>query len=469
MHSIASASECIPWLVVLIIECLAIVILNIITIVVLVKMKRQLQRRSTYLIIHQAIVDLLVGAVSGPLQIEHYITWFCPLWKYKRETIWSLYLSAAFQLLFPFTSFTNLMAISLERLHAIFCPFRHRFVRKWVYRAIIIVIWLIPIVRVAAIIFLWEIGHVESSEKMQPLGSASECIPWFVVLIIECLAIVILNIITIVVFVKKKRQLQRRRTYLIIHLAIVDLLAGAVSGPLMIEDVVTLFCPLWKYRRMTLWSYHLFTVFQLLFPFTSFTNLMAISLERLHATFCPFRHRFVSKWVYRAIIIVIWLIPIVRVAAIIFLSEIGYVEVINTYFYLPFYAVYLFVICVSYILVVIKVRCSRHLQFHSRSKRERKLTGTALIVSLVSLLCFLPAIIYIACCGLSLNYFQNARFHLASLVLFYANSLVNPIIYALRMPGFREGSQTFLVSPQQICHFVTLGERRLKSTMRKGK
>ena len=119
---------------------------------------------------------------------------------------------------------------------------------------------------------------------MQPLGSASECIPWLVVLIIECLAIVILNIITIVVFVKKKRQLQRRSTYLIIHLVIVDLLVGAVSEPLMIEHIATLFCPLWKYRRMTLWSYYLFTVFTNLFPITSLVNLMAISLERLHAT-----------------------------------------------------------------------------------------------------------------------------------------------------------------------------------------
>ena len=274
---------------------------------------------------------------------------------------------------------------------------------------------------------------------MQPFYSASQCIPWLVVFIIECLAIVIFNIITIVVFVKEKRQLQRRSTYLIVHLAIVDLLVGVVSGPLQIELVIGRFCSLWKYRRKTIWSHRLSFAFLHLFLFTSLTNLMAISLERLHATFCPFRHRFVRKWVYRAIIIVIWLIPIVRVAAIIFSWEIGYVEVINTYFYLPFYAVSLFVICVSYILVVIKVRCSRHLQFHSRSKRERKLTGTALIVSLVSLLCFLPAIIHIACCGLSLNYFQNARIHLAVLVLFYANSLVNPIIYALRMPGFREG------------------------------
>ena len=115
---------------------------------------------------------------------------------------------------------------------------------------------------------------------------------------------------------------------------------------------------------------------------------MAISLERLDATFCPFRHRFVRKWVQRAIIIVIWLIAIVREVAHIFLWEIADLVVINAYLYLPFYAVSLFVICVSCILIIVKVQCSRHPQFHSRSKRESKLTGTALIVSLVSLLCF---------------------------------------------------------------------------------
>ena len=274
---------------------------------------------------------------------------------------------------------------------------------------------------------------------MQPFYSASQCIPWLVVLIIKCLAIVILNIITTVVFVKKKRQLQRRSTYLIIHLAIVDLLVGAVSGPLQIEIGMSQLCPLWNYRRKTVWSHRLSFAFVHLFSFTSLTNLIAISLERLHATFCPFRHRFVRKWVYRAIIIVIWLIPIVRIAAIIFLSKIGYFEVIYTYLFILFYAVSLFVICVSYILVVIKVRCSRHPQFHSRSKRERKLTGTALIVSLVSLLCFLPAMIYGACLYLSFTRFMNFHIYMAVTVLFLGNSLVNPIIYSLRMPGFREG------------------------------
>ena len=84
---------------------------------------------------------------------------------------------------------------------------------------------------------------------MQPSSSASQCIPWLAVLIIECLAIVILNIITIVVFVKKKRQLQRGSTYLIIHLAMVDLLVGAVSGPLQIKIRMSRLCPLWNNRR----------------------------------------------------------------------------------------------------------------------------------------------------------------------------------------------------------------------------
>ena len=283
---------------------------------------------------------------------------------------------------------------------------------------------------------------------MQPLYSAWQCIPWLVVLIIECLAIVILNIITIVVFVKKKRQLQRRSTYLIIHLAIVDLLVGAVSGPLQIEIGMSQLCPLWNYRRKSNWSHRLSFAFVHLFSFISLTNLIAVSLERLHATLCPFRHRFVRKWVYRAIIIVIWLIPIVREAAQIFLKGIADRAVINTSLYILFTAVSPSVICVSYILITIKVRCSRHPQFHSRSKRERKLTGTALIVSLVSLLCCLPASIYVACLRVSFTCFRNFHIDIAVLVVVLANSIVNPIIYAVRMPGFREGlSQLFYRVP----------------------
>ena len=117
---------------------------------------------------------------------------------------------------------------------------------------------------------------------------ASQCIPWIAALVVESLTIVVLNIITIIVFVKQ-RHLQRRSLCLVIHLAIVDLLAGAISAPLLIE-IRGAFCDLWENSFSPLRA----ALFRL-FPMASFFNLAAISLERMHATLRPFKHRFYEK------------------------------------------------------------------------------------------------------------------------------------------------------------------------------
>ena len=101
------ASECSLWLAVIVPECVAIAILNVITIIVFVK-QRQLQRRSTYLIIHLATVDILVGAVSGPLQIAITFPRFCDLWNYNLDKSWSSYTKFALLHLLSFTSLVNI-------------------------------------------------------------------------------------------------------------------------------------------------------------------------------------------------------------------------------------------------------------------------------------------------------------------------------------------------------------------------
>ena len=270
----------------------------------------------------------------------------------------------------------------------------------------------------------------------------SDCIPWLAVLILECLAIVILNIITIIVFVKQ-RQLQRQSTYLIIHLTIVDLLVGAVSGPLQIHKNLYL-CDLRKPLVLKYnWSFHLIFAVLHLFSFTSLVNLVSVSLERLHATFRPFKHRFVRKWIYGVIITVIWLTTTARESVQILFKE---NEISNFYIdstlYLPFYLISVFLICACYILIVVKVRCSRHPYHHSAaSLRERKLTGTSLIVALVSLLSWLPLIMnailrssrkFPKLSGRSYFYIR-----MILLSIFLINSIVNPVIYAMRMPEFR--------------------------------
>ena len=270
----------------------------------------------------------------------------------------------------------------------------------------------------------------------------SDCIPWLAVLILECLAIVIFNIITIIVFVKQ-RQLQRRSTYLIIHLTIVDLLVGAVSGPLQIEwDFI--YCDLWNiYIWSKIWSSYLKFAVLHIFSFTSLVNLVFVALERLHATFHPFRHRFVKKWIYGVIIAIIWLMTTARESAQIVFEEKGISSFyINSTLYLPFYLISVFLICACYILIVVKVRCSRHPYHHgAASLRERKLTGISLIVALVSLLSWLPVIIYFIMFSVqkSPKLSPRSHFHIRTtcLLIFLINSIVNPVIYAMRMPEFR--------------------------------
>ena len=271
----------------------------------------------------------------------------------------------------------------------------------------------------------------------------SDCIPWLPVLILECLAIVVLNIITIIVFVKQ-RQLQRQSTYLIIHLAIVDLLVGAVSGPLQIDYRIYL-CELHKSPASNnMWSSYLKFAVLHLFSFTSLVNLAFVSLERLHATFRPFRHRFVKKWIYGVIIAVIWLTTTAKESVQIVLNEKGISNFyIDSTLYLPFYLISVFLICVCYILIVAKVRCSRHPYHHgaASSLRERKLTRTSLIVALVSLLSWLPVILHLIMES-SQKYqklSQRSYFHIEITLasIFLMNSIVNPVIYAMRMPEFR--------------------------------
>ena len=137
--------------------------------------------------------------------------------------------------------------------------------------------------------------------------SPSQCVPWFAVFSTECLTVVILNLLTIIVFMK-----QRQSKFLIIHQAIVDLLVGLVYGPLMIEWSGSFNCDLWDYHRPDVTLLLLLElVLGLQVYQVSLLNLAVISLERVHATFRPFKHRFIKKWVYGVIITIVWFVPYV--------------------------------------------------------------------------------------------------------------------------------------------------------------
>ena len=80
-------------------------------------------------------------------------------------------------------------------------------------------------------------------------------------------------------------------------------------------------------------------------------------------------------------------------------------------------------------------------QHHGAASRERKLTMTLLIVTVVSLLLYLPYVVIILAMHISKSEvvwsvpFQS--FFDTTMLLFFANSVVNPIVYVIRMPEYR--------------------------------
>ena len=276
-----------------------------------------------------------------------------------------------------------------------------------------------------------------------------QCITWFVVLITECLTTVILNIITIIVFVKQ-RQLQRRSTYLIIHLAFVDFLVGAISGPISLARRMATFCHLWK--DIDPFKEHATSIirnaFTMLLYFVSILNLAVISLERLHATLCPLKHRLLPNWIYVMVICAMWVFSLLVefVPLMLYTTKKLNPELSSLFYNIrsSLCLVVLLVICVSYILIYIKVRCGPNLQHHGAANREKQLTVTLVVVTIVSLITWLPVVVlFILVYNNSTSYYEisdEGNFHVAAAltVLITANSLVNPIMYAVRMAEFRK-------------------------------
>ena len=98
----------------------------------------------------------------------------------------------------------------------------------------------------------------------------------------------------------------------------------------------------------------------------------------------------------------------------------------------------------SYISILAKVRCSPRPRHDGGSNREKRLTTTLLMMTLASLLTWLPELVFFFI--KSTPYFKDyikisvhttARLGFVLTTLAIANSLVNPILYAARMAEFR--------------------------------
>ena len=136
------------------------------------------------------------------------------------------------------------------------------------------------------------------------LFSASECIALVTVYGIEAVAIVMLNALTIIVC-PKERSLRKRSMYLVINQAVADMFVGASLIYVYLLRRHT--CELWTINLLRQSVRPLLDVLWTVSPLASLINLGAISLERTHATFRPFKHRLIKKKIFGAAAAIVWI------------------------------------------------------------------------------------------------------------------------------------------------------------------
>ena len=97
-----------------------------------------------YLVINLTVVDMFVGGIANFFVVFHFLLYGCEAgnisWPWQELPPIMVVLSTTAAWL-PLTSVTGIAVISLDRMHARFCPFRHRNIKKWAYEVTIAGVW----------------------------------------------------------------------------------------------------------------------------------------------------------------------------------------------------------------------------------------------------------------------------------------------------------------------------------------
>ena len=270
-----------------------------------------------------------------------------------------------------------------------------------------------------------------------------------VVFFLEGVSILLGNIFTIFVFWKHRAEL-KRTSYLLVNLAVADLLVA-------ISILIVLGCEVQNLAEghnnlIKRWQFTFFMIWDTLCETASLLNLLVISLERLYAVRWPFRHRTLSTRTYIYSLVFVWvtgvLIPSFHCISFAFVEHSRVIYIIAILIVL----VVLILICVGYFLIFLQTTQNIPDGFQQRRiQQNKKLSKTLCIVTFFSLVCWSPSIVMALAIENSLNLFH---FNLVLLfkVMQYGNSLVNPIVYSFRMPLFK--------SEIKGCFIKTFGARK---------
>lgn len=256
---------------------------------------------------------------------------------------------------------------------------------------------------------------------------------WCLVYAVEGIFIFLGNALTTVVFWRRKFAL-KRTSYLLVNLAVSDSMVGvttivfATINIIMNETMLDAQTAVIIISRVNLISVS-----------ASIFSLACVALERLFAFWKPLNHRTTKTRYYFYAVSLVWVLALVFCSlSVIDVYVFDSSTNLGIYISVVAYSTSLIIICISYTLIwwVISKRPAQ--QLHQRQQNKR-IAVTLFAVTLLSLITFVPGEV-----GLIMERNSIDGIPLLDMVasgvawfLVYGNSLMNPFVYALRMPEFR--------------------------------
>ena len=245
---------------------------------------------------------------------------------------------------------------------------------------------------------------------------------WATFFSVMAFLIIVGNSLTIATLLRKK--FRKRSQFLLISLAFADLLVGCSTTLYVIVEC-----------RFFALSF-VFNMLDMFAGLSSIFHLAVISLERLHATLRPFRHRQLSLKAYWVAIATPWVLSSS-------VSTLMKARFRGNRHGVPFIIVIiclttpLLITCFSYLAIWRKRRISPENVRSFRQNQEARFSKSIFLVTAASFLTWTPFLFLNIIVTVTVYRIRLSAVFCIKLLLF-SNSFVNFVIYIIRFPSYRK-------------------------------
>ena len=273
------------------------------------------------------------------------------------------------------------------------------------------------------------VSLVVSPLQTEEALSQAQVIAWSCALTCEAAFISLGNLLTIAIFAFIKKIRVKKSLYLVINMAFADLALGSVCLPISVFIIVT------RHQLTIERSPFFLKIIIVVFAQVSYITAALISAERFYAIYWPLKHRTLSARAYRFVILTPWMLGMLGSIFTVFL--LNFVSVVYLFFGLCLYGLsFVLTICGLNIGIWRKFQQKTVPHLHNRALQNKRLTKALMFVSVMALSSWLPAVVY----NLAdfFEYKMSDNIFLVTLFMYFSSSFINPVVYALRIPEFKQ-------------------------------